>query len=173
MTVEELINREEEIKNRWLQNQGKPIKEVFSDFGELGWRTPESMWFAKYIGIWQRELYGSELKNRAEKMTPEELEKMLELNRRRAVIMLNDILVEYENNPRRLRGVDIKEVSRLYSIIKSSEEQTKRTDIAFHKEKRETVQMILPYQRLNEDQLKLLREKANVELTNLAQPAQP
>jgi hypothetical protein len=167
MTVDELSEHEEEIKEFWLEN--RDLKKVAEHFG-FAWGGKEWMWLVSHYRTWRNEIIEEEATQRASTLTDEEANRLLELSRKRAIIMLSEILKHYEENPRQLKNVDIKEVSRLYSIIKSAEEQAKRTEIALHKEKRETVKDFLPYQRLTPEQLEVLKQKLGNGINQLIQP---
>jgi len=166
MTVDELREHEKEVKEFWLAN--RDLKQVAEHFN-FAWGGKEWMWLVSHYRTWKGELVVEEATQKASGLTDEEANKLLDLSRKRAIIMLSEILKHYEENPKQLKYVDIKEVSRLYSIIKSAEEQAKRTDIAFHKEKRETVRDFLPYQRLTPEQLEALKQKVGNGITQLIQ----
>lgn len=179
MTVDELENRVLEIKKIWLEHLNEPLKQLSQEelkgFGievtvpGTRLRTPEFFWLVRKVKNWRKEIFGKEIKKKAASMTDEDVDEQLRTNRKESILILSQVLANYKKHPDRLRDVNIGKISHLYNIISQSEEAAKRTEIAYHKEKRETIQMIIPYQRLTEEQRKLLTEKANAELSQLSQ----
>lgn len=88
-------------------------------------------------------------------------DEILERARKKAILMLDKIITAYSENPEKFKTIPINEITRLYSVIKSAEEQAKRTRILHNREKRETILSFLPYQRVSLSELQTLKEIFN------------
>lgn len=145
-----------ELKKVWAENREKmSTHAIWREFVEKYFKPTDMFIFYKTVSKWEKEVD----KEKAEKMTPEEVEKLNEENRKIAILTLNRILKNYQRNPRAYKNINIKEISRLYAIIRSAEEASRRTEIAAHKEKRETVRTLLPYQRMSIEELLELKDR--------------
>ncbi|MCD5384848.1 MAG: hypothetical protein LRZ94_00850 [Candidatus Pacebacteria bacterium] len=183
MAVKDIEKKEKEVKDIWLANRAfKKAREIYDELlvpkyfnvrkktgagGGKDWA-----FFMFWIRRWKKEEKGVLIKQEVDMLPDDKVEKMLIQNRKRTVLMLNRILKDYEKHKSRYKNVDIKEVSRLYQIIRNTEEAVKRTEIARGKLKLETVRTLLPYNQLlkmSPEKFEELRKQVNASFDRILQ----
>lgn len=167
---------EEAIKKLWLEkvesgemSASQLYKQFLGDYFDVAnYRRGDKDWlfFVTLIRDWKKAIKRIKDKKDAEKrmegLTDEEVEEVQSQNRRRMIVMLSDLLADYETLDGSVKkGFDISEIRRMYSSIQTLEEKMKMTDISRGKLKLEAVRTLLPYQRMSLPEILALKEKLN------------
>ena len=122
--------------------------------GKRDWLT-----YARWVGRWRKEDNEKQLVETTEKLSDKDIELTQQDNRRRTVLMLKNLLDEIEKGKGKKKvETYIKDLFRLYDIVNKNEQMIIRNKIAAHKEGRETLKFLLPYQRLTTDELLSLKQ---------------
>jgi len=160
--IENIEKYEEEIKKIWLEWRNKESAwEIFNKrlnkYFEPGWGggNPDWAYFMRLIKKWKRE---EREKKSIEDLTDEEILEIQKENRARTILLLKKILDEADKQPNLWKKTTLAQITRLYQVVQAAEEAAKRTAIAAHKEKRETLSMLLPYKDTSVEDLLKLRE---------------
>lgn len=168
----EPLSYEKEVKEIWEKEKNnksahriyqEDLKKYF-DGNQKDW-----MFLMNWIKIWKRREVQNEITEGAKTMTDEGALELQNENRKRAILMLSRVLGEYGKNPKSFKNIPINQISKLYQTIQSLEEASKRTELAAFKEKRETVRMFLPYQRMSFEQLQVLQQLLNASFARILQ----
>jgi len=152
------------IKEIWLNKRNlKRAKDIFLEdlqefFPNAKIKSAEWITFLRLIRDWKIEEKEKEAGRLAQTLSDEDILELQTINRKRTITLLSKLLEDYELHPRKLGRLDL---SRLYQIIQTAEEAIKRTEIMKHKEKRETIRMFYPYQRLSLQEILKLKKLAN------------
>lgn len=151
-----------ELKRVWLENKDKmSTHAIWKAFVEPYFKPSDMFIFYKTVERWEREQSIEEVEREAIAMTEQDAERLLELGRRRAIVLFGRIISEWQSNPKKIKSAQLRELISLYQVIRSSEEAAKRTKLAEQKEKREAVRMFLPYFRYTLPQLQELHKRVN------------
>lgn len=169
------LEKEKEIKAIWLKytKQKVPKVQIFKKY--LGDYFDNSSWnmrvktqsrddwllFLNQSTIWQRERDVEQMNKNMKEKTNKEIEDIQNQNRKRLILILQNTLMKYEENPLKMKDINIAELRRLYQTIQSMEEQKTRTNLQKGKLKLDAVKTILPYQRIPLDELEELKNKIN------------
>lgn len=160
----------EEIRKIWLAHKDElSLKEIYlkhlgNFFDVASWTSnhPDWLLFIKMSGEFNKELRTQEIERELETITDEEVLEVQDKNRKRAILMLREVLNAYEKNPNKFKKINISEVRNWYKTIQSIEETIKRTYLQKSKLKLDVAKsFILPYRRLSLEELKELKEKIN------------
>lgn len=159
-----------ELRQDWLDNKDKmSTHAIWKTFVEAHFKPSDMFIFYKTVEKWEREQDIEQVEREATAMTEQDAEKLLELGRRRAIVLFGRIISEWQSNPKKIKSAQLRELISLYQVIRSSEEAAKRTKLAEQKEKREVVKMFLPYMRLNVQQLEALKQRFNESVARIIQ----
>jgi hypothetical protein len=162
---------QQKAKSIWLVWREKlPTKEIFLRYmgeffkitnGQVGGRGDDRMEFLKYLSTvagWKREMVTEQLGKEMETISDEEIIEVQNKNRKKLILILRNVLNQYERNPDLLKNLGVTEISSLYRIVQSAEEAAKRTELSQKRLKLEAVRAILPYHRLPVEELKKLKD---------------
>lgn len=177
LMIENIMEKEKEIKEIWLEHRNQMIasliyKKFLSPYFEIVPKvqdTPDWLFFLRWVSRWRnaerkekKEEEKREMEIELENVTDEDIDEIQARNRRRVVLILGKLLDTYDKEPDVLKkAVRINEIMTTYKAIQSLEEKMKMTSIARGKLKLDAVKTILPYKRMNPDELITLREKLN------------
>jgi len=157
LMIENIEKYEEEIKKIWLEWRSKESAwEIFNKrlnkYFTPGWGggNPDWVYFLRLIKKWKRE---EREKKSIEDLTDEEILDIQKENRGRTILLLKKILDEAERQPNLWKKTTLNQITRLYQVVQAAEEAAKRTAIAAHKEKRETLAMLLPYKNMSVEEI--------------------
>lgn len=167
------FKKEKEIRAVWLKYTKKGLSKIkifrnylgdYLDNGEWSMRVQTQsrddwLLFLNQSTLWQKELDIEEMKENLKEKTDEDIEDIQNQNRKRLILILQKTLMKYEDNPGKMKDLDIAELRRLYQTIQSMEEQKKRTDLQKGKLKLDAVKTVLPYHRVDTEELKSLKNK--------------
>lgn len=172
--IPNIEEKEEEIKKIYFEHRddmraSKLYKDYLGDYFDVeSWTINNKDWL--YFLIWIREWKKIETRikreqeaiERSKEITDEEVEEVQKKNRKKMIVMLSDLISNYEEStdPAR-KALDVAEVRRMYASIQALEEQIKRTEISKGKLKLEAVKTLLPYQRMSLSEIQELKEKLN------------
>jgi len=184
--IENIQEKEEEVKKIWLEYKDKlKAKKIFFQF--LGnyfdvsnysektpireqLKDPDWAFFMHWVREWRREEKREKMKREAGEMTDEQAEELQNLNRKKAIIMLRDILLKYEKNPNFFQNISARDVTLIYKTIQDAEEAMRRTKIARSKLGLEAARtFFLPYQRMSLEELKFLKDNLDVSFERILQ----
>ena len=188
--IENIKEKQEEIKKIWLKYRDKlKVKKIFSqylgDYFDVSHCFPkiplkdqlkDSDWlfFVHWVRDWKRAEKKEGRRGEARRMTDEEAEELQNLNRKKAIILLRDVLTKYEENPNFFKNLTPKDVTLIYRTIQNTEEIIKRTKIAKSKLGLEAVKsFFLPYQRMSAEELKLLKKNLDASFERFLQLRAP
>ena len=188
--LENIQEKEEEVKKIWLEHRDRlKTKKIFFQF--LGdyfdvshysdktpikeqLKDPDWRFFVIWVREWRRKERKEKQRKEAGEMTDEEAEELQNLNRKKAIIMLRDILSRYEKNPIFFQNLTARDISLIYKTIQDAEEAMRRTKLARSKLGLEAAKtFFLPYQRMSPEELKLLKAKLDVSFERLLQLRAP
>lgn len=172
--IENIKEKEEEVKKIWLEKKelmsaSHLYKQFLGDYFDVAnWSINDKDWlfFLIWIRDWKKAIKAEEkeedISQELEKLTDEEIELVQERNRKRMILILEDLIENYEklDDPIR-KALTISEVRRMYNAIQSLEEKMKMTEISRGKLKLEAVKSLLPYQRMSLPQILELKQKLN------------
>jgi len=175
--IDNIEQKEDEIKKIWMEFKDKlklgelyrlHLKDYFDDVNITTYKTSKDwLFFLRLVKKWKSADRKEEVEVGVDELTDKEMDDMQDKNRKRMILMLNQILNEYENSPAKLQNINISEVRKLYKAIQSLEEAKNRTEIQKGKLKLETVKTLLPYQRMSLPELISLKEKINDSFTRI------
>ncbi len=175
--IDNIEQKEDEIKKIWMEFKDKlklgelyrlHLKDYFDDVNITTYKTSKDwLFFLRLVKKWKSADRKEEVEIGVDELTDKEMDDMQDKNRKRMILMLNQILNEYENSPAKLQNINISEVRKLYKAIQSLEEAKNRTEIQKGKLKLETVKTLLPYQRMSLPELISLKEKINDSFTRI------
>jgi len=179
--IENIREKEEEVKAIWLKYKDtERAKEIFlnrlNDYFEPKLGTRDWIRFIVWIREWKgiKPVRGQKIQREAENMTDEQAEELQNLNRKKAIIMLRNILSKYDRNPNFFQNLTAKDITVIYKTIQDAEEAMRRTKIARSKLGLEAAKtFFLPYQRMSPEELKLLKEQLDVSFERLLQLRTP
>jgi len=175
--IDNIEEKEKEVKTIWFENRDKmPSKEIFVNLlkdyfnGEdIGSKLRVNKdwlfflsWIRKWRGVEKKKEQEERTKDKLENLTDEKIEKLQSMNRKKMIVILSDLIENYEKetNPVHL-SFGIGEIRRMYGAIQSLEEKMKTTEIARGKLKLDAVRTLLPYKRMSTEELTALRGKLN------------
>jgi len=172
--IPNIDEKKEEVKKIWLEHREKMsasqiYKQFLGDYFDVAnWSNNNSDWlfFLIWVRDWKKAIKAEEdeekINGEMEKLTDEEIEMVQERNRKRMILILEDLINNYENFDDPIRkALTIGEVRRMYNAIQTLEEKMKMTEISRGKLKLETVKTLLPYQRMSLPEILKLKEKLN------------
>ena len=178
--IENIKEKKEEVRKIWLEHRDKmSTSELYKKFlhpyfDTANWTIHHKDWFFFLIWIrgWKREMKKKEdeerIATKLRGLTDEEAEAAQKKNRKKMIVILSDLIENYEDaeNPIK-KAFGIGEIRRMYQSIQSLEEKMKTTEIARGKLKLDTVRTLLPYKRMGSEELLTLREKINESLDRI------
>jgi len=170
--IENILEKKEEIKNIWkdFKEEEKSWDIFHNRLGEyFDGSRKDWVFFMRWIKVWKEKERSQEVETELKEFPDDKIAEIQNQNRKRTILMLKRILTEYEKKPRAFKNIPIKEISRLYQIIQTSEESARRTEIAAHKEKRETFKSLLPYFRMSPEMIEKLKEGINASFERIQQ----
>ena len=179
--IENIQEKEEEVKAIWEKYKDtERAKEIFlnrlNSYFEPKLGTKDWITFIIWIRNWKgiKPIRGRKVQKEAESMTDEQAEEIQNLNRKKAIIMLRNILSKYDRNPNFFQNLTAKDITLIYKTIQDAEEAMRRTKIAKSKLGLEAAKtFFLPYQRMSPEELKLLKEQLDVSFERLLQLRAP
>lgn len=162
------------IKELWLEKgtEMKPsefYKQYLGDYFDVAnWTVQDRDWlsYLTQLRMWKDEIKKREKEEKiAERMTGltnEAADEMQRQNRRKMILILSDLIENYEVSDSPVhKSFGIGEIRRMYNSIQSLEEKMKMTKIAKGKLGLETAKVLLPYQRMSLPEIIKLKEKLN------------
>ena len=172
--ISDIKDKRKEIKQIWLENRDtmktSQIYKQFlgSYFDVANWdrRDKDFLFFLVWIRDWlkkeKNEKQEKAVAARLEGITEEQAEEVQEDNRRRMIVILSELIKDYEtlDDPMK-KSFTLAAVRRMYNSIQSLEERIKMTKISRGKLKLEAVKTLLPYQRMSLPEILELKEKLN------------
>jgi len=172
--IPNIDEKKEEVKKIWLEYREKmSASQIYKQFlgnyfDVANWSNNNSDWlfFLIWVRDWKKAIKAEEdekkINGEMEKLTDEEIEMVQEKNRKKMILILEDLINNYENLDDPIKkALTIGEVRRMYNAIQTLEEKMKMTEISRGKLKLETVKTLLPYQRMSLPEILKLKEKLN------------
>jgi len=172
--IPNIDEKKEEVKKIWLEYREKmSTSQIYKQFlgnyfDVANWSNNNSDWlfFLIWVRDWKKAIKAEEdekkINGEMEKLTDEEIEMVQEKNRKKMILILEDLINNYENLDDPIKkALTIGEVRRMYNAIQTLEEKMKMTEISRGKLKLETVKTLLPYQRMSLPEILKLKEKLN------------
>lgn len=160
--IKDIHKYEKEIKEIWLKYRDKESSwEIFNNrlnkYFNPGWGggNPDWAFFMRWVRKWKRE---EREKKQYSELTDEEILEIQKENRARTILLLKKILDEAEKKPDIWKKTTLQQITRLYQVVQAAEEAARRTEIAAHKEKRETLAMLLPYKQMSVEEIIKLKQ---------------
>lgn len=170
--IPNIKSKEPEIKEIWVEERAKGVSNRDIFFNQLNdyfdtsrtVREGNADWalFIRWIGKWKKEDIQEMANKMSENITDEASDDLMDQNRKRMIVLLNLMLLEYEKNPLKLKLTDINEINRLYKNIKSADEAIERTKIQKGKLGLDVAKTLLfPYHRMSVEDILKLKESLN------------
>jgi len=160
--IENIEKYHDEIRKIWEEHRHRESSwEIFNKYlakyfkPGYGGGNPDWFYFIRLIKKWKREERESK---KIEDLTDEEILDIQKENRARTILLLKKILDEAEKQPNLWKKTTLNQITRLYQVVQAAEEAARRTAIAAHKEKRETLAMLLPYKEMSIEEIIKLKE---------------
>jgi len=172
--IPDIKEKAEEVKKIWLEKKDEMstsqlYKQFLGNYFDVAkWNISERDWlfFLIWVREWKKEIKKREKEEKFNQdmigLTDEEIEVVQEKNRKKMILILRDLIENYDGLEDPIRkALTIGEVRRMYNAIQSLEEKMKMTEISRGKLKLEAVKTLLPYQRMSLPQILELKEKLN------------
>lgn len=168
--------KKEEIRKLWLEKVeggGMGTKDFYIKFlGDYfdvaNWSQRSKDWwlFLIWVRDWKKKIKKIRNEERAKEdakgLTDDRVEEIQSQNRKKMIVMLSNLLMDYGKLDIKAKETfNAEEIRRMYTAIQTLEERMKMTDISRGKLKLEAVRTLLPYQRMSLPEILQLKEKLN------------
>ena len=161
--IKNIEEKLKEIRETWLKHKDKmSAKDIFinhlKEYFEIKIPSKDWMYFVSRVRDWKKQEEIKEMNKQSGEMTDEEAEKLQDKNRKMSIILLNKSLERLQEDPAALTKVDVMEIRRLMKTIEGVDQARERTKIARGKLQLDAVKTFFPYQRMDSEELKQLKE---------------
>jgi len=109
--------------------------------------------FVKWIKVWKLQDDSYVAKVTAANLSDDEVQKINETNAKELVVLLQNMIAQYQKKPETFKKLSFGDISKLYQIIKQIESVGERLELQKSKLKLDAAKTFLPYTRMSIPQL--------------------
>ena len=158
----------EKVESGGMGTKDFYIKFLGDYFDVSNWSQRSKDWwlFLIWVRDWKKKIKKIRNEERAKEdakgLTDDRVEEIQSQNRKKMIVMLSNLLLDYGKLDTKAKETfNAEEIRRMYTSIQTLEERMKMTNISRGKLKLEAVRTLLPYQRMPLPEILKLKEKLN------------